>query len=98
MPGHGDFTVSAVPAGVDFPYILFADQIGEPVERCRGKSGVGWLRMVTDVPTVLSDLLRGDFDLAPTSVPCGTRRLNPSSPVKILFLRFWSCCCCRIRQ
>ncbi len=25
------------PAGVDFPYILFADQIGEPAERCRGK-------------------------------------------------------------
>ncbi len=51
------------PAGVDFPYILFADQIGEPVERCRGKSGIGWLRMVTDVPTVLSDLVHGDFDL-----------------------------------
>ena len=51
------------PAGVDFPYILFADQIGEPAERCRGKSGIGWLRMVTDVPTVLSDLLHGDFDL-----------------------------------
>ena len=52
------------PAGVDFPYILFADQIGEPAERCRGKSGIGWLRMVTDVPTVLSDLLHGDFDLS----------------------------------
>ncbi len=51
-------------AGVDFPYILFADQIGEPAERCRGKSGIGWLRMVTDVPTVLSDLVHGDFDLS----------------------------------
>ncbi len=51
------------PAGVDFPYILFADQIGEPAERCRGKSGIGWLRMVTDIPTVLSDVIHGDFDL-----------------------------------
>jgi predicted ATP-grasp superfamily ATP-dependent carboligase len=50
------------PAGVDFPYILFADQIGEPAEPCRGKAGVGWLRMVTDVPTVLADLVCGKLD------------------------------------
>jgi D-aspartate ligase len=52
------------PAGVDFPYTLFADQIGEPVQRCRAKAGIGWLRMVTDVPTVLSDLLRGQLNFA----------------------------------
>jgi D-aspartate ligase len=50
-------------AGVDFPYLLFADQTGKPIEPCRGKAGVGWLRVVTDVPTVLSDLVHGQFDL-----------------------------------
>jgi D-aspartate ligase len=45
-----------VPAGVDFPYLLYADQIGRSVESCRAKAGVGWLRAVTDVPTVVSDL------------------------------------------
>jgi D-aspartate ligase len=30
-------------AGVDFPYLLFADQLGYPVEPQRGRAGVGWL-------------------------------------------------------
>jgi D-aspartate ligase len=51
------------PAGVDFPYLLYADQVGEPVDRCRARAGVGWLRMVTDLPTVASDLWDGELDL-----------------------------------
>jgi D-aspartate ligase len=50
-------------AGVDFPYLLYADQTGQPIEPSRGKAGVGWLRLVTDVPTVLSDLVHGQFEL-----------------------------------
>jgi predicted ATP-grasp superfamily ATP-dependent carboligase len=46
-------------AGVDFPYLLFADQIGEEVAPCRGQAGIGWLRLLTDVPTALSDLIQG---------------------------------------
>jgi predicted ATP-grasp superfamily ATP-dependent carboligase len=51
------------PAGVDFPYILFADQLGKSVERCKALAGIGWLRAVTDVPTILSDLWDGEFDI-----------------------------------
>jgi predicted ATP-grasp superfamily ATP-dependent carboligase len=51
------------PAGVDFPYLLFADQTGEQVERGKGKAGVGWLRLVTDLPTVAADLFTGHTDL-----------------------------------
>jgi D-aspartate ligase len=51
------------PAGVDFPYLLFADQMGETVEGCRGRSGVGWLRLITDVPTAASDLWHGYIKL-----------------------------------
>lgn len=47
------------PAGVDFSYLLYADQIGNPVETCRGRSGVGWIRMVTDVPTSVGDIFAG---------------------------------------
>lgn len=50
------------PAGVDFPYLQYADQVGEPFERYRAKSGVGWLRMITDLPTVVSDLLAGELN------------------------------------
>jgi D-aspartate ligase len=52
-----------VPAGVDFPYLLYADQVGRSVEPSRAKAGVGWLRAVTDLPTVVSDLWAGELDL-----------------------------------
>jgi D-aspartate ligase len=51
------------PAGVDFPYLQFADQVGKPIERCRAKPGVGWLRAVTDFPTAASDLWAGELSL-----------------------------------
>lgn len=50
------------PAGVDFPYLLYADQVGKPVERTRARAGVGWLRAVTDFPTMVSDLWDGELD------------------------------------
>jgi len=50
------------PAGVDFPYLLYADQIGVSVERSRGRSEIGWLRLVTDVPVAVSDFFSGHLD------------------------------------
>jgi D-aspartate ligase len=47
------------PAGVDFSYMLYADQVGETIESCRGRAGVGWIRMVTDVPTSLQGICAG---------------------------------------
>ena len=47
------------PAGVDFSYLLYADQVGDPVATCRGRSGVGWIRMVTDLPTSFGDICAG---------------------------------------
>ncbi len=52
------------PAGVDFSYLLFADQVGEAVEPCHGRPGVGWIRMITDIPTSISDILNGRLDLS----------------------------------
>ena len=52
-----------VPAGIDFPYLLFADQIGEEVERRKGESGIGWLRLITDLPTAASDLCHGHMSI-----------------------------------
>jgi predicted ATP-grasp superfamily ATP-dependent carboligase len=51
-------------AGVDFPYLLFADQLGRPSEPRRGRAGVGWLRLLTDVPTSLSEMIRGYLSLS----------------------------------
>jgi len=49
-------------AGVDFPYLLFADQLGYPTEPSRAKSGVGWLRILTDTPTAFKDMLEGHLN------------------------------------
>jgi D-aspartate ligase len=46
-------------AGVDFPYMLFADQTGESVEASRGRAGVSWIRLMTDLPTGALEILRG---------------------------------------
>jgi D-aspartate ligase len=50
-------------AGVDFPYLQHADQVGESVEGFKAKPRVGWLRLVTDLPTAALDLCTGDLDL-----------------------------------
>lgn len=46
-------------AGVDFSYMLFADQIGTAVQPCRARAGVTWLRFITDVPTGILEIFRG---------------------------------------
>lgn len=50
-------------AGVDFSYMLYADQIGLPVTRCKTESGIGWIRMITDLPAAFMALLGGDINL-----------------------------------
>ena len=49
-------------AGVDFPYLLYVDQIGEHVERCRAVPGVSWVRLATDLPTAAVELAAGSLD------------------------------------
>ena len=46
-------------AGVDFPLMLYADQVGELVEYRRGRTGVKWIRLITDVPTGISEIFGG---------------------------------------
>jgi D-aspartate ligase len=47
------------PAGVDFPYLLFRDQIGAPVKEAHAQPGVRWIRLSTDVPNALQDIWAG---------------------------------------
>jgi D-aspartate ligase len=49
-------------AGVDFPFLLFADQLGEQIAPCRAKAGVRWVRLVTDLPTAAYQLAHGQLD------------------------------------
>jgi predicted ATP-grasp superfamily ATP-dependent carboligase len=45
-------------AGVDFPHMLFADMTGDSVEARRGRAGVKWIRLLTDVPTSTLEILK----------------------------------------
>ena len=58
------FHALGAACGVDFPWLLYADVLGLPIEPVRAKSGVGWLRLVTDVPTALSDIVHGSVSPA----------------------------------
>jgi len=57
------FHVLGAAAGVDYPYLAFADQIGSPFSNMRARAGVGWLRLIADVPTAVGHLVRRDFGL-----------------------------------
>ncbi len=46
-------------AGVDFPYLVYRDQVGLPVEPVRARPGVRWIRLATDVPNAARDLRAG---------------------------------------
>jgi D-aspartate ligase len=50
-------------AGVDFPAMLFSDQIGQPVTPCRARPGVKWVRMLTDFPTTAREVFIGNQNL-----------------------------------
>jgi D-aspartate ligase len=51
-------------AGVDFTYMLYADQLGLPVSDCRAKTGCAWVRLTTDIPTSLLNWIAGDLSLS----------------------------------
>jgi D-aspartate ligase len=46
-------------AGVDFPYLLFRDQLGLPVETVHARPGVRWIRLATDLPNAVRDVRAG---------------------------------------
>jgi D-aspartate ligase len=49
-------------AGVDFPYMLFADQNGVTIEPQRAQVGIKWIRLITDLPTGLVEIFHGNQD------------------------------------
>jgi D-aspartate ligase len=45
-------------AGVDFPALLYADQLGERLQPTRARTGVRWVRLATDLPTGALEIAR----------------------------------------
>jgi predicted ATP-grasp superfamily ATP-dependent carboligase len=50
-------------AGIDFPYLQFADQIGVamPDEPLTASAGLQWIRLATDLPNAIRDLAAGNL-------------------------------------
>jgi D-aspartate ligase len=46
-------------AGTDFPYLLWQMMMGESVSKQTGHAGVRWVRMSTDIPAAIHEILRG---------------------------------------
>ena len=46
-------------AGVDFPHLLWRDQLGMRVPHIRARAGVRWIRLVTDLPNAVRDYRAG---------------------------------------
>jgi D-aspartate ligase len=52
-------------AGVDFPYLLYREQLGLPVERAHARAGVHWVRLLTDLPNAVRDVRAGQLRVRP---------------------------------
>ncbi len=54
-------------AGVDFPYHLYADQLGLAApDAGRARPGLTWTRLATDLPTAALQVVRGELPWRPT--------------------------------
>jgi predicted ATP-grasp superfamily ATP-dependent carboligase len=66
-------------AGIDFPYLLWQMMVGRPVTEQTGRTGVRWIRMCTDVPAAIHEMLRGRMSL-------GTYLRSLRGPVKFALM------------
>ena len=48
----------AVRAGVNLPYLVYLDMMDKAVGKDSFKTGVKWIRLITDTPTALSEILK----------------------------------------
>ncbi len=53
----------AIAAGVDLPYLLYLDMIGEDIEVPSSIKQMKWVRLITDVPTAFIEIVRGNIRL-----------------------------------
>lgn len=53
----------AIAAGVDLPYILYKDMIGENIEVKSASENIKWVRLLTDIPTVFLELAKGNMSV-----------------------------------
>lgn len=72
-------------AGIDFPYLLWQMMVGRQVPKRTARSGVRWVRMSTDVPAAIHEMLRGRLSpgayLRSLRVPIEFALMAPDDPL-----------------
>lgn len=53
----------AIAAGLDLPHILYQDAVGKGIKVPLTLKKVKWVRLVTDIPTVLSEIMKGNMKI-----------------------------------
>jgi predicted ATP-grasp superfamily ATP-dependent carboligase len=53
----------AIAAGVDLPYLIYQDMIGEKISVRPARQNLKWIRLITDVPTVFLEILKGKMKI-----------------------------------
>ena len=53
----------AIAAGVDLPYILYQDMTGQRLELPQSVRPIKWVRLTTDIPTVLAEIIKGNISI-----------------------------------
>lgn len=53
----------AIGAGIDLPYLLYRDMLGQSLDLPATVKPMKWLRAITDVPTGLLEILKGKMSL-----------------------------------
>jgi len=51
----------AKAAGVNLPLLLYKHMMGQTVKQATSKNGMKWVRLITDVPTCVKDILSGQM-------------------------------------
>jgi predicted ATP-grasp superfamily ATP-dependent carboligase len=64
----------AIHAGLDLPYFAYADTLGEQFDVGPLRDGVSWVRLVTDFPTAVQEIVGGRLSVGQylTSISNGT--------------------------
>src|SRR4030067_552396 len=53
----------AIAAGINLPYLLYQDMIGEEIEVPTSPRQVKWVRLTTDIPTVFLEIVKGKMSI-----------------------------------
>jgi D-aspartate ligase len=53
----------AIRSGVNLPYMVYRDMLHQTIPPWEFKAGIKWIHLMTDIPTVLGEIIRGRLNI-----------------------------------